>query len=171
MLSATLVILLINIIICSAFISSSKLGKRKLSSKPFELDLSQYITEDNIVAVEITKGIVQLGTIALFTTLIQKSGNKRIEDLQSSGDKRIAEIQSSGDKRIAEIQSSLKATIEASDKRTNDHISANDKRFSDMLASMKEVKVIEGDLRNEKMKFTNENIKKLTEDVEKIKEK
>lgn len=36
---------------------------------------------------------------------------------------------------------------------------------------MKDAKVIEGDLLKEKFKFTNDNIKKLTEDVEKLKEK
>ena len=65
----------------------------------------------------------------------------------------------------------LKFTIDASDKRTNDHISASDKRFSDLLMSMKDTKVIEGELLKEKLKSTNDNIKKLTEDVEKVKEK
>ena len=82
----------------------------------------------------------------------------------------MAEIQSSGDKRIADLLVSLKFTIDASDKRTNDHISASDKRFSDLLTSMKDAKVIEGELLKEKLNSTNDNIKKLTKDVEKVKE-
>ena len=113
------------------------------------MDSSQFITSDNIVLVEIIKGVVSLGTIALFTN----------------------EIQSSSDKRIADLLVSLKLTIYASDKRTNDHISASDKRFSDLLTSMKDTKVIEGELLKEKLNSTNDNIKKLTEDVEKFKEK
>ena len=69
-------------------------------------------------------------------------------------------MQSSGDKRIADLLVSLKITIDASDKR-----------FSDLLASMKDVKVIEGELLKEKLNSTNDNIKKLAEDVEKINEK
>ena len=112
------------------------------------MDSSQFITNDNIVLVEAIKGIVSLGTIVLFTRRIQSSGDKRSSDLLES----------------------LKFTIDASDKRTNDHISASDKRFSDLLMSMKDTKVIEGELLKEKLKSTNDNIKKLTEDVEKVKE-
>ena len=90
-----------------------------------------------------------MGTIALFTNVMQ----------------------SSGDKRIADVLVSLKFTIDASDKRTNDHISASDKRFSDLLMSMKDAKVIERELLKEKLTSTNDNIKKLAEDVEKVKEK
>ena len=135
------------------------------------MDSSQFITSDNIVLVEVIKGVVSLSTIVLFTSV-----------MQSSGDKRIADIQSSGDKRMADLLVSLKITIDASDKRTNDHISASDKRtndhisasdkrFSDLLASMKDVKVIEGESLKEKLNSTNDNIKKLAEDVEEVKEK
>ena len=145
---STFILILFNtLLITNAFNSySSKLVmKRRFTNR----HSSQFITSDNIVLVEIIKGVVSLGTIALFT-------NK---------------IQSSGDKRRADLLVSLKLTIDASDKRTNDHISASDKRFSDLLASMKDTKVIEGELLKEKLNSTNDNIKKLTEDVEKFKEK
>ena len=171
---STFILILFNtLLITNAFNSySSKLVmKRRFTSRLLVRDSSQFITSDNIVFVEIIKGVVSLGTIVLFT-----------KEMKSSGDKRIAEIQSSGDKRIADLLVSLKLTIDASDKRTNDHISAcdkrtndhissNDKRFSDLLASMKDTKVIEGELLKEKLNSTNYNIKKLTEDVEKVKEK
>ena len=149
---STFILILFNtLLITNAFNSfSSKLVmKKRFTSRVLVMDSSQFITSDNIVLVEIIKGVVSLGTIALFTN----------------------EIQSSSDKRIADLLVSLKLTIYASDKRTNDHISASDKRFSDLLTSMKDTKVIEGELLKEKLNSTNDNIKKLTEDVEKFKEK
>jgi MoaA/NifB/PqqE/SkfB family radical SAM enzyme len=124
------------------------------------MDSSQFITSDNIVLVEVIKGVVTLSTIVLFTSVMQSSGDKRIADLLVS----LKITIDASDKRTNDH-------ISASDKRTNDHISASDKRFSDLLTSMKDVKVIEGELLKEKFNSTNDNIKKLAEDVEKIKEK
>ena len=138
---STFILILFNtLLITNAFNSfSSKLVmKKRFSSRVLVMDSSQFITSDNIVLVEVIKGVVSLSTIVLFTSVMQ----------------------SSGDKRIADLLVSLKITIDASDKR-----------FSDLLASMKDVKVIEGELLKEKLNSTNDNIKKLAEDVEKIKEK
>ena len=138
---STFILILFNtLLITNAFNSfSSKLVMNKrFTSRVLVMDSSQFITSDNIVLVEVIKGVVSLSTIVLFTSVMQ----------------------SSGDKRIADLLVSLKITIDASDKR-----------FSDLLASMKDVKVIEGELLKEKLNSTNDNIKKLAEDVEKIKEK
>ena len=160
---STFILILFNtLLITNAFNSfSSKLVmKKRFTSRVLVMDSSQFITSDNIVLVEVIKGVVSLSTIVLFTSVMQSSGDKRIADLLVS----LKFTIDASDKRTNDH-------ISASDKRTNDHISASDKRFSDLLTSMKDVKVIEGELLKEKFNSTNDNIKKLAEDVEKIKEK
>ena len=167
MLSKLILILSINaIIICNAFISyPSKLILEKRSfSRLYVAELSQLITNDNIVIVEIVKAVASLGTIIAFTSITQSSTDKRIADLISTSDKRLSDHISSSDKRLSDH-------INAREKRTNDHISSSDKRFTDLLTSMKEKNVFEAELLKERFNITNNRITKIVEDVEKIKEK
>ena len=178
MLSKLILILSINaIIICNAFISyPSKLILEKRSfSRLYVAELSQLITNDNIVIVEIVKAVASLGTIIAFTSITQSSTDKRIADLISTSDKRLSDHISSSDKRLSDHISSsdkrLSDHINAREKRTNDHISSSDKRFTDLLTSMKEKNVFEAELLKERFNITNNRITKIVEDVEKIKEK
>ena len=66
---STFILILFNTLLINAFNSySSKLVmKRRFSSRLLVMDSSQFITNDNIVLVEVIKGAFSLGTIVLFT--------------------------------------------------------------------------------------------------------
>ena len=66
--------------------------------------------------------------------------DKRFAEALAASDKRSAEALAASDKRSADFE-----------KRFTDSIAASDKRFSDLLASLKEVKVAESLLLDNKL--------------------
>ena len=142
MLSILILILSINVIkVCKAFNSYSS----KLVLKKRSLSRLYYVTDTSQLITNDNIVFVEIAkAVVSLGTIILFVNN--------------------ADKRLSDH-------INASDKRLSDHISSTDKRFTDLLTSMKEIRVIDGELLKEKFKFTNDNITKLSEDVEKIQEK